>query len=45
MGTLFDIPEPVSDDELEATLTAALHLGGGKITRAVSRTAPRTRAA
>ncbi len=33
---MFDFPEPVPDDELEAALTAALQSGGGKITRAMS---------
>ncbi len=33
---MFNLPEPVPDDELEATLAAALRSGGGKITRAMS---------
>ncbi len=33
---MFNLPEPVPDDELEAALTAALRSGGGKITRALS---------
>ena len=33
---MFDFPEPVPDEELEAALTAALQFGGGKITRAMS---------
>ncbi len=33
---MFNLPEPVPDEELEAALTAALRSGGGKITRAMS---------
>jgi hypothetical protein len=33
---MFNFPEAVPDDELEAGLTAALRSGGGKITRAMS---------
>ena len=33
---MFDLPEPVPDDELAAILTAALRSGGGRITRALS---------
>ena len=33
---MFDLPEPVPDEELAAILTAALRSGGGRITRELS---------
>ncbi len=33
---MFNLPEPLPDEELEAALAAALRSGGGKITRAMS---------
>ena len=33
---MFNLPEPVSDDELEAVFATALRTGGGQITRATS---------